>query len=65
MKRILVAAIALTAVLGLASCGGGKQSTTVTTSTTGQQLIDLQTALDAGAITQQEYDKKRKEILKN
>lgn len=67
MKRIMVAAVALSAVLGLASCGGGgsKQTTTVNTNTTGQQLIDLQSALDANAITQEEYDKKRKEILKD
>ena len=66
MKRLLIATVALTLVLGLASCGrGGKQTTTVTTTTTGQQLIDLQKALDDGAVTQKEYDRKRKEILKD
>ena len=31
--------------------------------TTGQELIDLQKALDAGAITQEEYDKIKKKIM--
>jgi hypothetical protein len=35
----------------------------VSTTTTGQQLIDLKKALDAGAINQQEYEKERKKIL--
>lgn len=67
MKRLLIATVTLTVVLGLTSCGhrGGKQTTNVSTTTTGQQLIDLQSALDDGAITQKEYDKKRKEILKD
>ena len=35
----------------------------VTTTTTGQQLIALKKALDAGANTKDEYDKERKKIL--
>ena len=31
--------------------------------TTGQELIDLQKALDSGVITQEEYDELRKKIL--
>ena len=31
--------------------------------TTGKQLIDLKAALDAGAITQGEYDTKKAQIL--
>ena len=35
----------------------------ITTTTVGQQLIDLKKALDAGARTQQEYEQQRKKIL--
>lgn len=55
----------MVASVGLTACGDGKQTTNVTTVDTGQQLIDLQAALESGAITQEEYDKKQAEILKN
>ena len=41
--------------------GGGKIITYKTT--TGQELMDLQEALDSGAITQEEYDELRKKIM--
>ena len=46
-------------------CGGGgaEVKSEVTTTTVGQQLIDLKKALDAGAINQQEYEQQRKKIL--
>jgi len=52
-------------VSGLAACGGGGADvrSEVSTTTTGQQLIDLKKALDAGAINQQEYEKERQKIL--
>jgi hypothetical protein len=54
------------ATASLSACVGRKavQSTSVSTTTTGQELTDLQSALDNGLITQQEFDKKRKAILK-
>ena len=36
---------------------------TVINTTTGQELIDLQQALESGAITQEEYDELRKKIM--
>jgi starvation-inducible outer membrane lipoprotein len=55
-------AIALS--LMLTACGSSpKLNTQVSTSTTGQQLIDLKSALDQGVITQSQYDRKKKEIL--
>lgn len=53
----------------LASCGGGgartQTETSVKTTTTGQELVDLKKALDSGAITQKDYDKQRERILKS
>ncbi len=67
MKRMGITALLLVSIAGVSACvpGRAKQTTTVQTTTAGQQLTDLKKALDEGAITQAEYDKKRKDILKN
>ena len=66
--RIFAAAVAMCLVLSvLVACGGGgATSETAVTNTTvseGQRLIDLKAALDAGAISQEEYDRRRQQIL--
>ena len=57
---------ALLAVLLLAGCGGGgadvKQQTTTTTM--GQELMDLNSSYEKGIISEDEYKKARKAILK-
>jgi hypothetical protein len=52
-------------VFSLAACGGGGADvrSEVSSTTTGQQLMDLKKALDSGAMTQQECEKERKKIL--
>ena len=54
-------------LLGLGSCGGGgadvKSEVKATTTTTGQELMDLKKAYESGALTKDEYDKERKKIL--
>ena len=51
---------------GLTGCvfsvGGGKEVTS-THATRGQELIDLKKARDQGAITPEEYEAKRRQIL--
>ena len=62
--EIKSALVLLAAMPGLGGCvfsiGG---STSSNTPTKGQQLIDLKTALDHGAITQQEYEQQKAQIL--
>lgn len=51
--------------VALAGCGGGgaEVRSEMTTTTTGQQLIDLKKALDIGAMTEDEYDREREKVL--
>ena len=68
MKTRLLLAIAIAASLALAGCASSsKANVTVTGTTTvskGQELTDLQKALEQGAISQRDYDKVRAIILK-
>jgi hypothetical protein len=62
---ILVVVSALTLLTGCAwHVGGGAKSTTIQPST-GQQLIDLQKAKDAGVITDSEYQAQKARLLGN
>jgi hypothetical protein len=49
--------------LALAGCGGGDSTIKAETTTTGQQLMDLKKAYEAGAISEKEYERERKKIL--
>ncbi len=68
MKRIQFLAIPVAAalLLSLAACGSDQHVTVsgTTSISKGQELTDLQSALNAGAISQAEYDKLRATILK-
>ena len=65
-KTFLVVPAALLGLALLGGCGGDTyvkvQGTT--TISKGQELTDLQRALEAGAITQREYDTLRARIMK-
>jgi hypothetical protein len=54
--------------LGFAGCRGGKakvESTTVTTTTTlGQELMDLQKAYEQGIITEKQYKDAKEKLIK-
>jgi hypothetical protein len=66
MSRILrsmALLVVLSAVPALSACGSDSR-TKVETTTTGQQLIDLQKAYDDGAISRDEYEHKRADILR-
>lgn len=67
MKRhgIIAVIVAMALGFGVAGCGGGgaKAQTELTTTTVGQQLLDLQKAYEAGALSKQEYEKEKQKIL--
>ena len=60
----LVSLIAL--VSTFAGCGGGTRvQSEISTTTKGQQLLDLKKALDSGAISQKEYEALRKKVIED
>jgi hypothetical protein len=61
----IVGVIALMSTLPGCSGGGARVESDVTTTTKGQQLMDLQKARDTGAIDQKEYETVRKKVLKD
>lgn len=64
-RNLVLFAVCGLLLLGVAACGGGgaEVRSEVSTTTTGQQLIDLKKALDSGAMTQKEYEQERQKIL--
>ena len=64
-RNALLLALCGILLFGVTACGGGGADvrSEVTTTTVGQQLMDLKKALDSGAMTQQEYEQQRKIIL--
>ena len=65
-KAILFQIVLLVTFLGLSGCGGGgaEVKSTVTTTTMGQELQDLEESYKKGLLTEEEYKKARKAILK-
>ncbi len=64
-RTLIILALCGFFLVGVAACGGGgaEVKSEVSTTTTGQQLMDLKKALDSGAMTKDEYEKERKKIL--
>lgn len=54
----------LLVTFSLTGCGGGGATMEAKTTTTGQELLDLDKAYKAGLMTEKEYDNKKKEIMK-
>ena len=68
MKKLIApACIALSAMLFLSGCVAaiGNRGTDRSTGTLGQQLIDLQKAKEAGAMTDAEYQTQKARLLDN
>ena len=66
-RGTVVAVVIFTIFMGglFAGCGGGGARVQQTSVSLGQQLEDLQAAYEKGIITEKEYNKSKKEILKN
>lgn len=65
MKNKIKAALFVTLAVTMAGCmyHGGTQD--IHPPTTGQELLDLRSALDNGAISEQEYAHKKQQLLSN
>lgn len=61
---LLVAGVILMASFNLTGCGGGGTEIKASSTTLGQELIDLQDAYDKGVITEEEFKKSKKKLLK-
>ena len=66
-KLIFIAVIPLLLMhcfsIGTTASPNSNNDTTVINTTIGQELIDLQEALDSGVITQEEYDELKLKII--
>jgi hypothetical protein len=58
------ACLVLLLTLTLIGCGGPRLSNEVQSTTKGQELLDLNKAREQGLITEKEYTKQKKQILK-
>ena len=63
MGKAKLGLVLLGMMLGLSGCVFSISGATPNTPTKGQQLVDLKNALDRAAITQQEYDQQKQQIL--
>jgi uncharacterized membrane protein len=66
-KVTIIAVVIFTIVMGglFVGCGGGGARVQQNSVSLGQQLEDLQAAYEKGIITEKEYNKSKKELLKN
>jgi len=62
--RILVVLTMLGFSIVSTGCGGGGAEIKATNTTMGQELQDIKQALDQGIITEKEYNRAKKDILK-
>ncbi len=65
-KLVVVGVLVFTILAGgvFAGCGGGGAQVKQSNATLGQELTDLQEAYEQGVITQREYERAKKDLLK-
>ena len=66
MKKLgilIVTGMLLFSSFSLIGCGGGGAEIKASSTTMGKELTDLQNAYDKGVITEEEFNKAKKEIL--
>ena len=62
--KTLAHILLVTSALSLFACGGGAKTTVDLSPSKGQELIDLEKAYKLGILTESEYEKQKKKILK-
>ena len=62
--RVFVVIILLGLVPAFSGCGGGSAKVQATSTTVGQELMDLEKAYKEGVITEKQYNDQKKKILK-
>lgn len=63
-KKLILSALMLLTAGTLVGCGGGGADVRATTVSKGQELQDLKNAVDSGAISQDEYERLRSEVIR-
>ena len=62
--RLLILAALIALAPNVIGCGGGGARVETRSTTKGQELMDLEEAYEKGIITEKEYNKQKKRILK-
>jgi len=63
-RSLMLSGLILLCSFGLTACGGGGASMQASTTTMGQELMDLEKSYKDGIISEKEYEKAKKDILK-
>ena len=65
-KKMALVLVVIILAIGLAGCAMGNKGTVYynRTTTIGKELLDLKEAKDKGAISEQEYNKVKKDLMK-
>jgi len=65
LKKACLALICSIALVSVTACSGGGAEirSEITTTTKGQQLLDLKKAFDAGAMSRDEYERERLKVI--
>ncbi len=63
MDRLKIIALGICILLALSACGS-RATTTVSNTTLGQELQDLQRAHSLGALTEDEFETQRRRLLR-
>jgi len=64
LRTVARAVLPVVLLLGLSACGGGGAKVEASTTTMGQELMDLDASYKKGLLSEDEYNSARKKIMK-